>query len=77
MTGAQNNLSATACELLFLMVGDKDNPANVSSNKLLSCVWPRLILSDEHAVTETMGVGGFARHLELTVLAIKVPTFLP
>lgn len=66
MTGAQNNLSATACELLFLMVGDKDNQSQrliqQTSLLLLSCVWLRLILSDEHVVTEMMGVGGFTCH---------------
>lgn len=54
--------------LSLLMVGDKDNRANVSSNKRLlrrSWIGLRLILSDEHVVTEMLGVGGY---LELLVI---------
>lgn len=54
--------------LSLLMVGDKDNRANVLSNKRLlhqSWIWLRLILSDEHVVTEMLGVGGY---LELLVI---------
>lgn len=56
--------------LSLLMVGDKDNRANVSSNKRLlhqSWIWLRLILSDEHVVTEMLGVGGY---LELLVIEL-------